>query len=399
MGLLDVTDWKDESPMTIRLQAIACICLFSAFALVSGCGSGQAAAVAAPPAAIPTPVPAPQPPAAHYVFTQTNDAAANRVLVLRLAGDGSLSQVAEAVTGGKGNGSSLQNQGSLALNEDASLLFVVNAGSNDFSVFQVHGATLSLASRTASGGLVPISISEARGIVYVLNDGSRALAADNISGFRVDAKGAVTPLADASRALSADATSAAQLSLNADATFALVTERGTAKLDLFAIDGNGSAAEAAVSNSSGTIPFGFQFLDASHVFISEEGTNGVSSYSIAGSKMTAITRSEPNHQSGTCWLAITPSGKFLYTTNTSARTISAYAIAANGTTTLIGSTGVAAVASGPPIDAAISPDGKFLFVVDSGEGVDSFGIGVDGGLSLTGNLAGVGTTLNGIVAD
>ena len=388
--------------MTIRVHSAVCFFLLGCCAVVLGCGSGTAVSASAPTPTTPSPTPAPvpQPASAHYVFTQTNDATANQVLVLSVAPDGSLSKAAEVATGGTGSGGGLLNQGSLALNEDASLLFVVNAGSNDFSIFRVSGANLTLASRTLSGGLVPISISEAKGIVYVLNDGSRAGAADNISGFRADPAGTVTPIANSTRSLSAGATSAAQVSLTPDAMSALVSERDTARLDLFAIDQNGLAGEAAVQASAGTIPFGFQFLDAYHVFVSEEGTNGVSSYSLSGAgRLAALTKSAPNFQAGTCWLAITQSGKFLYTTNTSARSISAYSIAIDDTVALIGSSGVAATASGPPIDAIVSRDDKFLFVVDAGEGVDAFSISANGSLNLVKNLTGVGTTLNGIVAD
>lgn len=332
------------------------------------------------------------------MFTQTNDATANTVLILNPAGDGSLSEAAAIPTGGEGSGGGLENQGSLALNEDSSLLFVVNAGSNDFSVFRVSSTTLTLASRTPSGGLVPISVSEANGIVYVLNAGSRAGAADNISGFKVAIDGTVTPIANSTRALSAASTTPAQVSLNPGGTIALVTERGTATLDMFSIDANGLAGPTVSAPSSGTAPFGFQFLDATHVFISEEGTNGVSSYQLNAGQIAPLTRSALNFQAGTCWLAIAPSGKFLYTTNTIARTLSAYSIAPDGTTALVGSSGVAATASGPPIDATVSPDGKFLYLVDSGEGVDTFTIAANGALTLLKNLTGISTTLNGIVA-
>jgi 6-phosphogluconolactonase len=365
--------------------------------VLAGCGAAPGASSAAPPVTAPV-TPATPVASTHQVFTQTNDATANAVLVLSPAGDGSLSETAAIPTGGKGSGGGLENQGSLALNEDSSLLFVVNAGSNDFSVFRVSSTTLTLASRTPSGGLVPISVSEAKGIVYVLNAGSRAGAADNISGFEVGTDGTVTPIANATRALSAASTSAAQVSLNQDATIALVTERGTATLDMFSIDANGLAGPTVSAPSSGTIPFGFQFLDPTHVFISEEGTNGVSSYQLNAGQITPLTKSARNFQTGTCWLAIAPSGKFLFTTNTIARTLSAYSIAADGTTALVGSSGVAATASGPPIDAIVSPDGKFLYLVDSGEGVDTFTIAANGALTLLKNLTGINTTLNGIVA-
>ena len=179
---------------------------------------------------------------------------------------------------------------------------------------------------------------------------------------------------------------------------AVVTERSTGIIDTFALDANGLAGSLLRNASAGAAPFGFQFLDATHLFVSEEGANAVSSYSLAAATATAITRSAANHQSATCWLAITPSGQFLYTTNTSAGTISAFSIAANGSTSLIGSSGNAANATGAPIDAIVSRDGRFLYVVDAGEGVDTFAISAAGGLTLVSNLRTPGATPNGVVA-
>ncbi len=310
-----------------------------------------------------------------------------------------LSVAATVTTGGKGTGGGLQNQGALALNEDRSLLFVVNAGSNDFSVFRVSGTTLTLASRTPSGGLSPVSISEANGFVYVLNDGSRASSTDNISGFTVAVDGTVAPIANSTRQLSAAATSAAQVAISPGGAVVLVTERGTAHIDAFTLDANGNPGPIVLNTSSGTIPFGFQFFDATHVFVSEEGDNAVSSYTVAAGKITTIAASTPNFQSATCWLAVTPSGQFLYTTNTSSGTISAFAISPASGVSLIGSSGIAVHASGRPIDATVSRDGQFLYVVNVGGALDTYRIATDGGLTLLQTVPSLGAGLNGVVAD
>ena len=318
---------------------------------------------------------------------------------MTVGADGTLALTATVSTGGSGSGGGLENQGGLAFNEDRSLLFVVNAGSNDFSVFRVSGSTLTLASRTPSGGSLPISISEAKGFVYVLNVGGGAASTNNISGFSVATDGTVQPIANSTRPLSQGSTTPAQVAIGPAGDVVLVTERGTGLIDAFPLDTNGNPGHVVLNSSSGSGPFGFQFLDTNHVFIVEEGANAVSSYSIAAGKTTSITKSAANFQSATCWLAIAPSGQFLFTTNTSSGTISAFNISSSDAVSLIGSTGVAIHASGRPIDEIVSPSGQFLYVVDAGGSLDAFRIAADGSLTLLQTVSGLGVGLNGVVAD
>ena len=172
---------------------------------LASCSSTTPPAVVAPvpPATTPTPV-APGTPAAPVstpgpsstatVFTQSNSASANAILALSQAADGSLALAASIPTGGTGSGGGLENQGSLALNEDGTLLFATNAGSNDLSVFRLAAGVPTLTARVPSGGTSPISIAVARGVAYVLNEGSLSGGADNISGFRFTADGTITAI-------------------------------------------------------------------------------------------------------------------------------------------------------------------------------------------------------------
>ena len=380
-----------------------------------GCGSTfNTAAVSNPPASVtpapaptpsptptpnpvPTPVPTPTPPptATATVWTQTNDPGANAILSFSRAADGSLTQAGSTLTGGKGSGGGLENQGSVALSPDGTLLFATNYQTNDFSVFRVTSTGLTLASRASSGGTSPISIAVAPGIAYVLNAGTP----NNIAGFRVAADGTTTAIPNGTRPLSGSATTPAQVALAPDGSLAIVTERGTNLVDTFSLDAvTGAAGPVTRNASSGSLPFGFQFLDSTHVFISEEGSNSVSSYTTAGGVTHPVTRAAPNFQAATCWLAIAPSGGLLFTTNTSSGSVSAFSIAADGSTALIGSSGVAARASGAPIDAIVSADSRFLYVVDAGEGIDTFAIAPSGALTLVQNLRLSGIALNGIVS-
>src|SRR5438034_3587025 len=93
------------------------------------------------------------------VYTLTNQVGGNAVAVFARGADGRLTAAGTVSTGGTGTGASLGSQSAVALSDDGRWLFAVNAGSNDVSVFSVSpGGGLALASRTASGGTLPISL-------------------------------------------------------------------------------------------------------------------------------------------------------------------------------------------------------------------------------------------------
>src|SRR6266480_1194667 len=127
------------------------------------------------------------------VYTLTNQVAGNAVAVFDRAADGTLTAAGTIATGGTGTGGSLGSQGAVALSDDGRRLFAVNAGSNDVSVFDVGPTGLSLASQTASGGTLPISLTAHGNLLYVLNAGGDG----NISGFSVGTSGALTAIAGA----------------------------------------------------------------------------------------------------------------------------------------------------------------------------------------------------------
>src|SRR5258708_33171561 len=81
--------------------------------------------------------------AAGAVFVMTNAADWNEIVAYQRGADGSLQQGRSVRTGGRGSGGvtdPLGSQGSLTLSRDGSLLFAVNSGSGDISVFLVHGS-------------------------------------------------------------------------------------------------------------------------------------------------------------------------------------------------------------------------------------------------------------------
>src|ERR1700752_1995276 len=106
----------------------------------------------------------------HAVFVMSNAADRNEVIAFARATDGSLQETRRFPTGGRGSGGNhdpLESQGSLTLSQDHSLLFAVNAGSGEVSVFRVHGSTLVLSDKVLSEGSEPNAIAQHGNLVYV----------------------------------------------------------------------------------------------------------------------------------------------------------------------------------------------------------------------------------------
>src|SRR4051812_19420985 len=119
------------------------------------------------------------------VFTMTNEASGNRVIMYSRASDGSLSNPRSYSTNGLGSGDSLGSQGALVLSDFDHLLYAVNAGSDEISVFAVLPNRLILLDKIGSGGDRPVSLTVQGNLIYVLNAGTP----ENITGFRLGWRG------------------------------------------------------------------------------------------------------------------------------------------------------------------------------------------------------------------
>lgn len=162
-------------------------------------------------------------PGAVYVLTNQ---AANSVMVYARAADGTLSLSGAFLTGGTGSGSGadpLGSQGALILDQSQRLLFAVNAGSNEVSVFAVQGLGLRLLDREPSGGQMPVSITVHGGLLYVLNAGGTP----NIEGFTIQPwNGHLVPLPGSSRMLAGGPGSApAEVAFSPSGDVLMVTEK------------------------------------------------------------------------------------------------------------------------------------------------------------------------------
>ena len=138
----------------------------------------------------------------HAVFAMTNSVGGNQVIAYSRAANGSLIEGNHFATGGRGSGGTtdpLGSQGSLTLSQNHSLLFAVNAGTGDLSVFRVNGANLQLVQVVSSGGSAPVAIAQHGNLVYVINSAGNS----NVVGFQLGAFGNLVMIPNSIRYLSA----------------------------------------------------------------------------------------------------------------------------------------------------------------------------------------------------
>ena len=335
------------------------------------------------------------------VYVSTNSPAGNEVLVFPRARDGSLAAPRAFATGGQGSGGGLGNQDAVVLGHNDRRLFVVNAGSNQVSVFAVRGTGLELLDRVASGGIRPVSVAVHRRLVYVLNAGGTG----NIAGFEQDRRGRLHAIPNSARPLSSASAGAAQVTFSPDGGLLVVTEKATNVISTYTVGTDGLATGPNVQPSVGATPFGFAFsrkgtLVVSEAFGGAPDASALTSYqaSPAGA-LTAISPSVGTTETAACWVVITGDGRFAYTSNTGSGTISGYGLSPTGELTLLNADGVTATTLAGPIDLALTGNDRFLYSLDSGAGtISAFRVEADGGLTPAPGASGLPTGANGLAA-
>jgi 6-phosphogluconolactonase (cycloisomerase 2 family) len=314
------------------------------------------------------------------VYAITNAPSGNGVAAYSRAADGTLTYSATYATGGNGTGAGLGSQGAVTLSDNGRHLFAVNAASNSVSEFVVTNDGLRLEATFSSNGVLPISVTASKNLLYVLNAGSRT-----ITGFKIDGNGRIESIEGSTQPLLGSAP--AQVAFSPNGSELVVTEKGSRTIDTFAVSG-GVAQPGVSSPSAGATPVGFAFDALGRAFVSE-AAGSASSYTIDALGAHVVTAAAPTYQGAPCWLVVTTDGRFAYTANAGGATISGFSIAADGSLTLLDPTGASAVlgAGAHPLDEAVSQDGRFLYVlVDGRHTIAGFRIGTDGSLSPLGEV-------------
>lgn len=313
------------------------------------------------------------------VYTLTNESDGNRVLAFERDKQGLLSAPVSVATEGLGSGDGLGSQGALVISENQHFLLTVNAGSNDISVFALDGDELTLRSRVPSGGNRPISITEQRNLVFVLNAGDDA----NVSGFLLDARGQLRALPNATAALRGGTEGApAQVQLTPDARTLIVAEKAANQLETFRVTAFGRLGASQVTKSAGMTPFGFDVSERGYVVVSEAGTASASSYdSQSDGSLSLVSGVVPDKQQAPCWVTITPDERHVFVGNAGSGSVSSYTLGSHGELALTDERAGVVSEEGHALDLAITERGNLLFALDRGRAVVAFALDRDGKLS------------------
>ena len=331
-------------------------------------------------------------PVVGHVYVNDNTKGTNTIGAFDRHADGTLTPQAGSpfAAGGAGTGSGLASQGAIQFSADGRFVLAVDAGSNQISVLRVHGdGKLSLVPGgvVSSGGTLPDSIAVQGNLVYVANSGA---GDSNYAGFRLGFNGRLFPIPGSTVTLAANAAPGDVL-FNGTGSKLVGAEVGTSQIDSFTVGFGGLLTPAPGSpfQAQGLGPFGSEFrpTNPDQLFVSNAhngtglGTISAFTDSFNGTLTPVAGSPFPDQQTAPCWVEITPDGQFLFTVNTASGSISRYQIASSGTLTLLGSTPVAAAGGVGAVDARLSPDGRYLFVDESQIGkVGAFAVN-DGNLT------------------
>ncbi len=329
------------------------------------------------------------------VYTIDNAATGNNVLRFDRGPDGSLTASGTFSTGGKGTGSGLGSQGAVTLSQDSKWLLVVDAGSNQISVFQVQYNSLTLTDTESSHGIAPISITTNDNLVYVLNNGSTTMAG-NIAGFWLSKNGMLTFIAGSNQPLSGPAnTSPEQIGFNPEGNVLVVTEKAAGDIDTYTLcSGVASAPIITPSNSPG--PYGFAFNSDGVLVLSEAAANTLSSYKVSDNGyLTTLSGSMPTFGNAPCWVAISGNGQYAYTSNAHGGTISGFTISNFGTLNLFSS--IAAKTSIPTLDLAFSTGSAFLYALN-GNSITGFLVNLGGSINQVTTVSSLPASTSGLAA-
>ena len=313
------------------------------------------------------------------VYAATNDPTNNQVAIYERNRKGEIYFVRYIDTGGLGAGDnapidSLGSQNSVLLSEDKRNLFVVNAGSNEISVFRVRrSGDLRLIQTIGSGGDFPVSLTIDDDLLYVLNAGG----AGNIVGYKVHRNGTLSVINESIRSLGLnnpvfpDGTEVpltpGQVGFDRKNRRLIITNAGDRELLVFDLNRNGIPEQTPSSTrSEGDVPFDFVIARNGTVLVTEAAGSASSYRFTRDNTLLPISSAVANGQQASCWI-VSNGSRFAFTINTGSSTISTYQIERGGELSLENAVG-ADLNGGLPTDATITRNGRLLYVLNAGTG-------------------------------
>jgi 6-phosphogluconolactonase len=332
-----------------------------------------------------------------YVFTMSNDAGTNAILIYKQEANGRLKYKASVNSGGAGNGMGLGSQGALVIDKKHRQIYAVNPGSNSISSFRLsNNGKLDLHQTISSEGNTPVSLTVHNSLLYVVNDGG------NICGFKIAGNGMLSKIEGSSQSLTMPTADPAEILFKPDGSALVVTEKATNKIVVFKVNNGGVAQPGQMHPAQAETPFGFVFagskyLVATNAFGGAPNASTVTSFSVEANGSVNLISNIPDHEAAACWVTLSKNEDYAFVTNTGSNSISSLKVGNDGSLQLLDS--VAVATGGAPTDIIISSNGKFAYNVNSmSHTIGQYKVLHNGRLQSLGDLAGLPAAAQGIVA-
>jgi 6-phosphogluconolactonase (cycloisomerase 2 family) len=220
-----------------------------------------------------------------------------------------------------------------------------------------------------SGGVDPVSIAVDRDSVVVANANATA---PNLAEFHLLGDGQLVPLGTVPLPAGSQP---GDVLFNRTGTKLVATLVASSQIASYAVgwDGRLIPAPGSPYAAQGLGPFGSEFspTNPDQLFVSNAHNGAllgtVSAFDDSRNGTLGSIGSSPfaDNQTAPCWLTISPDGRYLYAVNTGSGSISSYTIAPDGTLTLDTSTTVSNQTGVGAVDPGITPDGTVLYVNES----------------------------------
>jgi 6-phosphogluconolactonase (cycloisomerase 2 family) len=323
-----------------------------------------------------------------HVYVDDNTTGANTVAGFDQHPDGTLTPIPGSpfAVGGAGTGTGIGSQDALQLSADRRYLLAADAGSSQISILRIQddGSLVPApGSPVASGGNEPVSIAVRGPLVYVANTGA---GGSNYTGFVLLPGGHLFPIPGSTVPVP-DGSGLGDVLFNGTGTRLIGIRVNTSLIDSFIVTfGHLTAAPGSPFAAQAAGPFGSEFrpTNPSQLFVSNAhagaGNGSVSAFmdGALGTLASIGASPYPDNQTAPCWVSISSDGSYLFTTNTASGSISRYAIALDGTLTLLGSTPLKNATTAHATELRLDAGGRYLYLVEPG--VDAVGaFSVNGG--------------------
>lgn len=182
-----------------------------------------------------------------------------------------------------------------------------------------------------------------------------------------------------------------------------MTERATDSISAYSVEENGFAEGPTVFPSAGPTPYGFDFTRAGVLVVTEAaggktGAASASSYSLSGpGKLSLVSGSVGDTRSEVCWAAVSPDDRYVYVTNFGDGTISTYTISGDGRIELLHPVAATTVEGQKGIrDEAVSRDGRYIYALHADvQKLFGWEVREDGSLRPVGAFGDLPTTVAG----